>query len=85
MPDQIVGYYDARRKKLLKDFDRTCELIKSSLIDRYGEDSAGTLRSDARMEYEKLIPEIPFIKGPRAGMLTVFFLFPPRSLQPTKR
>ncbi len=74
MPNQIIGYYSACKEKLLKDFDSTCLLMKPSLITRYGKEFADTLHRDARHEYEKLIPEIPFIKGPRARMLNSFLL-----------
>ncbi len=62
---QIIGYYNSRQGKLLKDFDRTSALMKDSLIKRYGEEFAKILQKDVRQEYEKLIPEIPYIKrGP---------------------
>lgn len=80
MPDQIIGYYSERSAKLLNDFDRTSSLINSSLIERYGEEFAGTLQRDARQEYERLIPEIPYIEGPRAGMLNSFLLISAQEL-----
>ena len=80
MPDQIIGYYSARKDKLLKDFDSTSALIEPSLVERYGEEFAGTLQRDARQEYEKLIPGIPYIKGPRARMLNSFLLITAQEL-----
>ncbi len=80
MADQIVGYYSARRDKLLKDFDRTSALMKTQLVARYGEELAGTLQDDARLEYEKLIPEIPYLKGVRSGMLNSFLLITAQEL-----
>lgn len=80
MPDQTVGYYISRSEKLLKDFDRTSSLMKALLIQRYGEEFAGTLQGDSRLEYEKLIPEIPFIEGPRARMLNSFLLISAQEL-----
>jgi predicted metal-dependent HD superfamily phosphohydrolase len=74
MPGQIVGYYSARKEKLLKDFDSTSVLIKASLVARYGQEFASTLERDVRQEYEKLIPEIPYIKGSRARLLNSFLL-----------
>jgi len=74
MPSQIMGYYNARKEKLLKDFDRTSALIKNSLVARYGQEFASTLQREVRQEYEKLIPEIPYIKGLRARALNTFLL-----------
>jgi hypothetical protein len=62
MPNQIMGYYNARKAQLLKDFDITSALLKSSLITRYGKEFAGTLQRDVRREYEKLIPGIPYVQ-----------------------
>ncbi len=80
MSDQIIGYYITREDKLLKDFDRTAMLMEPSLHERYGEDFAGALRDDVREEYEMLIPEIPYIEGPRAGMLNSFLLISAQEL-----
>jgi len=74
MPSQIMGYYSARREQLLKDFDTTSALMKASLITRYGREFTGTLQREVRQEYERLIPEIPYIKGSRARLLNSFLL-----------
>ena len=75
-----MGYYSARKDKLLKDFDSTSVLIKPSLVSRYGEELTSTLQKDARQEYEKLIPKIPYIKGPRARLLNSFLLITAQEL-----
>ncbi len=80
MPSQVKGYYRAHQGKLLKDFDRTSGLIKTSLIVRYGKELAGTLQREARREYEQLIPEIPYIKGARARLLNRFLLITAQEL-----
>ena len=80
MTDQVIGYYSDRKDKVLKDFDRTSRLMEPSLAERYGEEFSGTLREDVRGEYEKLIPEIPYIVGPRAGMLNSFLLISAQEL-----
>ena len=74
MTDQILGYYSAHKEKLLKDFERTYALMKGSLVSRYGEEFTSTLQKEVSLEYEKLIPEIPYIKGSRARMLNSFLL-----------
>jgi hypothetical protein len=80
MPSQIIGYYTARKEKLLKDFDSTSVLIKASLVTRYGQEFANILQREVRQEYEKLIPEIPYIKGSRARALNTFLLITAQEL-----
>lgn len=74
MPKQIMGYYSARQEKLLREFDRISTLIAAQLADRYGEELSKTLQTEARREYLKLIPEIPYIRGFRAKALNSFLL-----------
>ena len=69
-----MSYYASKKSKLLKDFDTTATCIQDHLIQRYGQQSADTLRREARQEYEKLIPEVPYIKGVRARALNSFLL-----------
>jgi len=80
MADQIVGYYIARKDKLLRDFESSCTLMRSSLKRRYGEELASKLASEARKQFEELIPEIPFIKGLRARSLNSFLLISAQEL-----
>jgi hypothetical protein len=75
MPSQVVGYYSSRIQRLLKDFDRTSELMKDSLVARYGEELANTLKRETRQKYENLVPEIPYIKGMRARALNTLTTF----------
>ncbi len=74
MSNQIIGYYSSRQEKLLKDFDRTCSLMKDPMTVRYGEDFTNILLKEMREEYKKLIPEIPFIKEVRARFLNTFLI-----------
>ena len=67
-------------KKLLKNFDRTARLMKTTLSERYGEELADQLYTDAREEYEKIIPKIPKIIGPRAKALNSFLLITAQEL-----
>lgn len=80
MPGQIIGYYTGRSGKLLKDLDRTSALMKDRLVERYGGEFADALIKNVRIEYGKLIPEIPFIKGPRARVLNSFLLISAQEL-----
>ena len=69
-----MNYYPPKKSKLLKDFDKTADLMKDYLVKRYGEELADRLYSETRQEYEKIIPEIPHIEGPRARALNLFLL-----------
>ena len=80
MSNQIIGYYNSRLDILLKDFDRTCVLIKDFLVERYGDEFAKILQKDVRQEYEKLIPEIPYIKGLRGKIFNSFLLITAQEL-----
>ncbi len=75
-----MGYYSARKEKLLKDFDSTSALIKAPLVARYGKEFTSTLQREVRQKYEKLIPEIPYIKGVRARPLNSFLLITAQEL-----
>ena len=73
MVKQVIDDYCASRKsKLLKDFDKTANLVRDSVVSSYGSDFADTLYREVRQEYEELIPQIPRIEGVRAGPLNTF-------------
>jgi len=80
MTDQVLGYYSSRKQNLLADLDETAALVKDSVVGRYGETFADTLHSAIRREYEMLIPEIPYIKGPRGRALNTFLLITAQEL-----
>ena len=69
-----MNYYLPKKSKLLKDFDKTADLAQDYLVKRYGEELADRLYRETRQEYEKIIPEIPHIEGPRARALNLFLL-----------
>ena len=66
------GYYTSRKQKLLRDFDKTAGLVKNFVISNHGLDFTDALYSDARQEYEALIPQIPHLEGMRGGALNSF-------------
>ncbi|KPK43758.1 MAG: hypothetical protein AMJ65_04925 [Phycisphaerae bacterium SG8_4] len=84
MPSQVMGYYNARKEKLLKDFDGTFALMKACLVERCGQESANALQTEVRQEYEKLIPEIPRIRALRARALNTFLLISAQELATCK-
>jgi hypothetical protein len=69
MTSQIEGYYTPRKEKLLGDFDASCVSVRASLVARYGQEFANVLEGEGRRQLEELIPEIPYIRGPRARTL----------------
>ena len=75
-----MSYYLSKKSKLLKDFDKTANLMQDYLVKHYGKDSADTLYQQTRQQYEALIPEIPYIKGIRAGALNSFLLIVAKEL-----
>lgn len=80
MPGQIVGYYSQCQQKLLKDFDQTSALLEDWLVARYGKEFTSKIQSEVRQEYEKLIPEIPYIQGFRARILNSFLFITAQEL-----
>jgi len=68
------NYYESRKPKMLKDFDKTANLARESVALSYGADFADALYRDARQEYEALIPQIPHIEGLRGVALNSFLL-----------
>ncbi len=54
--------------------------MNGSLVARYGIEFASTLQREVRYQYEKLVPEIPYIKGARARMLNTFLLITAQEL-----
>jgi len=67
-----IGAGDSESNSMLRDFDRTAQLVKGFVAERYGEESADEFYRDARQEYKAIIPQIPRIKGARARLLNSF-------------
>jgi hypothetical protein len=59
-------------ENLLRDFDKTAELVRPFVVDRFGVDGADALIRGARENFEGIIPQIPRIEGIRARMLNSF-------------
>ena len=73
-------YYASRKSKLLKDFDKSANLVLGSISSSYGADFADTLYREVRKEYEELIPQIPHVKGVRGRPLNSFLLISSQAL-----
>lgn len=57
------GYYASRKTKLLKDFDKVAKQVNGVLAARYGKDLTDIAVKEARLEYENLVPQIPYVGG----------------------
>lgn len=54
--------------------------MEATLNERYGKELAWELYAEAREEYEKIIPQVPYIKGARAKALNAFLLITAQEL-----
>ena len=73
MKNQSNNNYSSIKPKLLKDFDKTANLVRNSVAIRYSEDFAETLYQEVRHEFEALIPQMPYID--KKAMTLRKFLF----------
>ena len=60
--------YVSRKPSLMRTFRKSIARIKPTLVARHGEERAAALRKEAQLEYETLIPQIPYL-GPRNPFL----------------
>jgi hypothetical protein len=80
MANQQTNYYTPRKAELLRDFDRTADLVKDAVVSRYGQELTEMLYHDIREEYASLIPHIPHIEGFRARALNTFLVIAAQEL-----
>lgn len=82
MTKEIIGYYSSERQiiLLLTDFERTVSLVHSTLIRKFGNELSEKIGREVRMEYENLLPTIPYTKGARSIMFNRFILITAQSL-----
>lgn len=59
------AYYSSRTAKHLRGFDRFSTHLRRSLSPRYGPEFADEVIRDTRGEFERIIPELPYIGGRR--------------------
>ncbi len=62
----------ARAKTILKELDRFANSGRKVLISRYGDEFANQIAVEARVECEKLIPQIPDIGGEKNPYSKIF-------------
>lgn len=54
-------YYTSRSRKLLNQLDEFLAQARTLLVERYGEVKAATMQRETLDEYERLIPDLPYI------------------------
>ena len=59
----VEDYYTSRKSQLLRDFDKTVKRLKNVFASRYGGESTDAMIKEVRMEYEGLIPQLPYVGG----------------------
>jgi hypothetical protein len=57
------GYYIKKSRTLLRQFDAATSIVKDILIQNFGESKFQELTTNARKEFELLIPQIPYVGG----------------------
>ena len=60
--------YSYSKKKLMQEFDKTLDWFKPNLEELCGKEFANQILREAQLEYERLIPHIPFIGGSKVHM-----------------
>lgn len=56
-------YYIKKKKKLMKDFDERMEAVNFFLKQKHGIEDSEKLINNIKLEFENMIPEIPYIGG----------------------
>lgn len=56
-------YYISRKGRLMRDFDQVVKRVAPVFATRYGRAEAAALATDARHEFETILPELPYIGG----------------------
>ena len=64
----VKNYYIKRKGRLLNDFDKQMAILSKLLINKFDEAKVGEMVSLMKAEYEKIIPEIPYIGGAKNPM-----------------
>ncbi len=74
MPDTThKNYYVSQKGNLIEELDKVISRVQSDLVARYGEVDADVIHKQILIEFERLLPQIPYIGG-RKNSLTVFLL-----------
>ena len=69
-----ADYYVSRKSKLLKDFDKIAKRVRNVFVSYYGTELTEVIMGEVRLEYEKLIPQLPYIRVRQPLISTAQFL-----------
>ena len=73
-------YYINHKKALLQRLDKTLKSLKDNLIIKYNEEWSETIIRETRLEYEDLIPLLPYVGGKKCSMMTYKITYTARYL-----
>lgn len=63
MQESHQDFYTRQETKLLKDFDRVVKHMKAEIASRYGAQQAAEVLRAARQEYQRMLPDLPYVGG----------------------
>ncbi len=67
----IKDYYIKRKPKLMKNFSKALEVARDVLKSKFTEAKLSEIFTQIKAEYEKIIPEIPYIGGNKNSYTTL--------------
>ena len=67
------NYYVSQKEKLTKQLVKVISRVKSELVTCYGKAGAEEIQRQILVEFERLLPEIPYVGG-RKNKLTIFII-----------
>jgi hypothetical protein len=67
------NYYISQKRKLTRVLDKTVSRIRPVMDEKYGVIEAEQINQEILLEFEKIIPEIPYIGG-KKNRLTLFLV-----------
>ena len=59
-------------ERLLRDFEKTAQLVRPFVADRYGEEGGDALYRGVREKYKEIIPQVPWLEGIRGRVMNPF-------------
>jgi len=71
---KVTDYYTSRKAKLLKDFDRMAKRVRKVFVSYYDTKLTDVMIGEIRLEYEMLIPQLPYVRVRQPLISTAQFL-----------
>ncbi len=70
----VADYYIKRKGKLMKNFDRQLAILSKLMRNKFSEAKIDEMVNQMKAEYEKIIPEIPYIGGQKNPMTLILIV-----------